>query len=364
MQKRKKRLGDYAKYKTIKDRGEKPDKKVQEQGEQFLALNDTLKDELPKLFALTAKLVEACQKNLVVIQTHWHHIWLTKMKTILDGPQIPKQWSDIVHSFQSDFSFPEAQALGLGICNGSILADASNFLSPSVTLNNTESSAAKRPSTVASSNRTLSSDQGQAIPTPDFNNRHSGSFTPASFANGRMSNENQRPVTSHTGQRLRSSSGISNRPGIFTPTASHQDARTSSTHGPYIPTRISNPTASHRPSDSPTSFPRFSVDSRRPTSGSTYYSATAGLAKTGSSSPAMRYSGVFSSAVPMADSLNGTRPTSPLQTVGGAQELRVLFLAASLFEFSIDRTRQEAGYPYLTYVSGEVSAVHCARCRH
>jgi hypothetical protein len=32
----------------------------------------------------------------------------------------------------------------------------------------------------------------------------------------------------------------------------------------------------------------------------------------------------------------------------------VLFLAASLFEFNIDRARKEAGYPYLTYVPGEI----------
>lgn len=48
------------------------------------------------------------------------------------------------------------------------------------------------------------------------------------------------------------------------------------------------------------------------------------------------------------------------QTEGDGEEntgsgYRVLFLAASLFEFNIDRSRKEAGYPYLTYVPGEVS---------
>lgn len=32
----------------------------------------------------------------------------------------------------------------------------------------------------------------------------------------------------------------------------------------------------------------------------------------------------------------------------------VLFLAASIYEFNIDRARREAGYPYLTYVAGEI----------
>lgn len=43
---------------------------------------------------------------------------------------------------------------------------------------------------------------------------------------------------------------------------------------------------------------------------------------------------------------------------GGGQsqsQYKTLFLAASLFEFNIDRSRKEAGYPYLTYVPGEVS---------
>ena len=39
----------------------------------------------------------------------------------------------------------------------------------------------------------------------------------------------------------------------------------------------------------------------------------------------------------------------PTKTHGG-----VLFLAASVYEFNIDRARKEAGYPYLTYVAGEI----------
>ena len=35
----------------------------------------------------------------------------------------------------------------------------------------------------------------------------------------------------------------------------------------------------------------------------------------------------------------------------------VLYLAASLFEFNISATKSEAGYPYLTYQAGEVSAL-------
>jgi len=41
-------------------------------------------------------------------------------------------------------------------------------------------------------------------------------------------------------------------------------------------------------------------------------------------------------------------------TATGRQDFPVLFLAASLFEFNIDRSRKESGYPYLTYVPGEI----------
>jgi hypothetical protein len=36
------------------------------------------------------------------------------------------------------------------------------------------------------------------------------------------------------------------------------------------------------------------------------------------------------------------------------EDTAVLFVAASLFEFNIDKARQEGGYPYLVYTQGEV----------
>ena len=51
------------------------------------------------------------------------------------------------------------------------------------------------------------------------------------------------------------------------------------------------------------------------------------------------------------DSSDSVRATSPKPI---PSNMTVLFVCASLFEFSIDKTRREAGYPYLTYVQGEV----------
>jgi hypothetical protein len=53
----------------------------------------------------------------------------------------------------------------------------------------------------------------------------------------------------------------------------------------------------------------------------------------------------------MPDSREGSpNPSRP----SSSHSVSVLFLAASLFEFNIDKARKEAGYPYLTYVPGEV----------
>lgn len=67
-------------------------------------------------------------------------------------------------------------------------------------------------------------------------------------------------------------------------------------------------------------------------------------------SPGGRYSGFFSSAMPMSDHPQETT-AAEAET---SKEPAVLFLAASIYEFNIDRARREAGYPYLTYVAGEI----------
>ena len=62
--------------------------------------------------------------------------------------------------------------------------------------------------------------------------------------------------------------------------------------------------------------------------------------------------GAFSSAMPMDEPgpLSPNEESQPISEDG----FNVLFLAASLFEFNIDKERREAGFPYLTYVQGEV----------
>ncbi|KAK1093508.1 hypothetical protein LTR48_002195, partial [Friedmanniomyces endolithicus] len=77
--KRKRRIVDYAKCKSIEKRGEKPDRKVVEASEMYEALNDQLKIELPKLYGLTASLVQGCLTCFLEIQLKWYNLWERKL---------------------------------------------------------------------------------------------------------------------------------------------------------------------------------------------------------------------------------------------------------------------------------------------
>ena len=359
MQKRNKRVMDYARFKAIKDRGDKLDKKTAEQGEQFIAVNDTLKEELPKLFSLTGKLVEACLNNFIQLQLQWQAIWKRKLAQAVDDLKVPSNAIEIVSAFTGDFQFVEAQVLSLGICNGSMLADAANlvgFLSPATTLNGEEMAASRQtPSMEYPKHRTtsVSSDLSPVLPQPDFGGRENGSFF-GNMASGSASTSNIE-IT----RRMRASSAVSQNNSPQTPDIPGSYRSYSNSTTPSNPPRRPN-TATGRSSLQSPSFNRPSVDSpdyarmseqaipfvNRPPSGQTYPQ----VVPPRSSSPAVRYSGLFSSALPMSDS---PRTESPVE-VNPRRDFKVLFLAASVYEFNIDRARREAGYPYLTYVAGEV----------
>jgi dynamin-binding protein len=388
MQKRNKRLLDYARFKAIKDRGEKPDKKLAEQGEQFIAINETLKEELPKLFALTGKLVEACLNNFVQLQLQWNVIWRRKLSQAIDDCKVPGQISDIVDSFAGDFAFFEAQVLSLGICNGSMLAEAVNlvsFLSPTTTVNGDGTASPRQVSSLDLTKRrtlSISSDRSPMLPQPDFGARNFGVENGLQLAAGALTPLTQESST----RRVRASSAVSSQ-GPRTPEmpGSYRSCFNGSTPISARPiTSISRTITEPSPS-----LPRSSLDASsvnrlsgeaalvsRPHSGSTYppsgpsgppadsaslqpghdtsqhHSSQIGHdAHQRNSSPSSRFSGFFSSAMPMSDSPPEQAPPEP----EGRKEFNVIFLAASVYEFNIDRARKEAGYPYLTYVAGEVS---------
>lgn len=369
MQKREKRVADYSRFKVTKERGDKPDKKTVEQGEQFLAVNDTLKEELPKLFALTGKLVEACLNNFVQLQLQWQVIWRRKLSQAIDDHKLPSNVQDIIGAFMGDFAIFEAQVLSLGVCNGSLLNDAANFLSPSSTFNGDDGASQRQPSLELSRRRTISisSEKSPVLPKPDFGTRGSGSFfTPGEGVQpmpvGPSPSHTSNYIEPNRGMRANSTlSGHSPRtpevPGSYHSYSNNSTPVNTTPGRPSVaaPRILTEPSPSlARPSADSSSVSRLSDDSTRigRESGSTY--PTSGTSSQNrANSPSSRYSGFFSSAMPMSDS---PRDQSPAQSQA-QKEFNVIFLAASVYEFNIDRARKEAGYPYLTYVAGEVSLV-------
>lgn len=391
MQKRNKRLMDYARFKAIKDRGDKPDKKTTEQGEQFVALNVTLKEELPRLFALTAKLMEACLGSFVQIQTNWFSLLQKKLGYAID--RLPDDLNQIVSEWSGDFSFSEAQVLSLGVCNGSMLADAINLVNFNTPETGADMTSPPRTSTLNSSSnpRTTSFDSG-ASPKISYDlGSTNGSFmtSPAHPAEALQQQRvaNSRPNSSHRSllaNRTRTNSAVSGRGSV--PHA-HAEivANTQSLQAMTSPRRsnvqlnapLERPTNHESPS-----LPRLSLDT--PSLGDLMPNTSMGTGNEAENntatdnqppSPNSRYTGFFSSAMPMSDSPLPSSPSAginpapaPNHTTTAAaaatvptedpsappQKINVLFIAASMFEFNIDRARREAGYPYLTYVAGEI----------
>ncbi|KAL5336057.1 hypothetical protein BJX70DRAFT_373748 [Aspergillus crustosus] len=330
MKKRDKRLMDYARFKTIKARGDKVDKKTTEQADQFVALNETLKDELPKLYSLTAKLMEACLKNFVQIQTTWYILLQKKIGPLIDS--FPENVQKIVDDWTTRFNFSESQVLSLGICNGSLLADTVNLVNFNTPSTAPGVSSPRRPSTVhSSSTRTMEespkvshdfSASNQSFQSPSMDSQSQVSFgrhRADSAYSGRPAPETSELPRSQVLQQVTSSSAAS----VALPqtqTESFPSLPRLNLESPFLADVIPSSSSDH------------AADENHPTS------------------PAGRYSGFFSSAMPMSD--------SPQELAGAeynpTKEPTVLFLAASIYEFNIDRARREAGYPYLTYVAGEI----------
>ena len=316
MRKRDKRLPEYARYKAIKDRGDKPDKKTTEQGEQFLALNETLKDELPKLYSLTAKLMSACLKNFIRTQTAWFSALQLKIGNHVD---FPGDLQRLVNDFNSDHHLMEARMQELSTCNGSMLAHSLNLVPLSPTESNVQSP--RRPSTV-NSGKTRPGSMTDDSPnmSRDF------SIGSQSFQSPQMEPQSGRS------SRYRADSTLSSRVVSDTPNQMLQQAISSPNSGRNSTSAEPFP-----------SLPQLSLD--------TPFLADV-INSTHNSQPtspvADRYSGFFSSAMPMSDNTPETAPNQPRPNGPAA-----LFCAASLYDFNID-ARTEGGYPYLTYASGDV----------
>jgi hypothetical protein len=346
--KRKKRVADYARLQAMQQKGQKPDAKTVDAAEVYEALNEQLKLDLPRLYALQSELVRACLNTHVYLQTQWWWLWKEKLAPVVDFAYA--RYGEIEPAFNEEYDFVHSQILMLGVCNGSMLADAANFLSPQSTLIGDETissqASTRRPSVLPNGYRTMStSSESQPLFTPSDVNR---SFMTSAMAS---------PVISEAGQtgfygRMRSSSSQSTRGRAPSMTAAQNGSLPPSRVPSVVPkasfaaNRSSN---AQRPADLKSMSSRVSLDTAKHSPSVRPGSAVSAQHQLSAQEPP--YSGMFSSAMPMSDAPVSPGPLSPQHA---PLDTPVMFVAASLFEFNIDRARREAGYPYLTYVEGEV----------
>ncbi|KAH6975803.1 hypothetical protein EDB80DRAFT_740174 [Ilyonectria destructans] len=175
MKKRQKRRVDFERYEQLKRSGKNARAKLKERVEQYEALNDTLKKELPKLSALTEKVGNICLGNFVNTQANWYAIWKEKMKVVLGEkcPDMP-DLKDVVAAFHRDHPYAQEQLANIRILNPAYRGR----ISQSTTRSTDEAASLKirpRPLDAESRGRGLSinGDQAPSLPPPDFK-RNSG----------------------------------------------------------------------------------------------------------------------------------------------------------------------------------------------
>ncbi|EXJ64831.1 hypothetical protein A1O7_01169 [Cladophialophora yegresii CBS 114405] len=358
IQKREKRLLDYNQFKNKRDRGEKVDKKMTERMEQWEALNLEAKERMKRLLGSTADLVHACQANLIQLHLNWLGMCRQKFSAAIDIPLDKVDSSDIVKDWQEDFDYQEATALTFSICNGSLLAEAVNmisFLTPGSMQNGEESP--RQPSWNSMKRAISANEEIPPFPIRDHHHRNSGGpfssqsddrteWSSSTFANG----------------RIRTGSAASGRPPKTPDTASRGVSASLHTVDSLNPSRPG--TSPGLPADSAKSAPRLSLEAPFPSLGelltespvtlrhvstSSFYTAAPGPSQSQPHLPAPGGGNVFSSAMPMEEHPRSTRATPQPR-----EEPGVLFTAASVYEFNIDRSRQQGGFRYLTYVTGEI----------
>ena len=334
MRKRHTRLTEYSRLRAAKIRGDKLDKKAVEQIEEFDAVNETLKDELPKLSKLSVRLMEACLKNFLQVQTSWWGVLQKKMGPYVES--FPDDLQKVISDWNSDYSFSEAQVLSLGICNGALLAETGNFMNFNAPAAGTNMSSPRRPSTVNSSTKRPGS---IAENSPKVSHEYSVSQL---FNSPQMNRNSTSSIT-----RQRADSTLSGRPLPDTPDVSRSELLQQVTNSA---TGSISQTLTKTESDSFPSLPQLTLDTP-------FLADVMGASSTDNNdnltSPTAPYTGFFSSAMPMYDGPSDIEPTR-MNDGNSSKEPQVLFLAASIYEFNIDRARREAGYPYLTYLAGEI----------
>ncbi|KFY94016.1 hypothetical protein V498_04118 [Pseudogymnoascus sp. VKM F-4517 (FW-2822)] len=314
LKKRNKRRPDFQRFETLKSQNKKIDEKLAEQVEQYTALNDTLKLELPKLSSLNENLKDVCLARLITTQVAWYSIWNDKLKTVLEQNELPKDVNDILDKFTRDFKHQDAKAQSMGILNGSTVASARGRLSQSTARDDEVSLKSKsRSSTVNNRTRGLStqSESTTLDQTPKSMDQPRASL---------VSNSASLAVAlgGRPDARMSVESGDRPRPSGESAHSGHRSLFES----PYTPTRWAE----------------------------------------GLPPPEPSFSDAFNSALPWSSTTDSSQTDTSRRSSRAPSDNRdfarasynILYVVASLHEFNIEATKTEAGYPYLTYEDGEI----------
>lgn len=298
----------------MKSQNRKIDEKLAEQVEQYTALNDTLKLELPKLSALNETLKDVCLARLITTQVAWYSIWNDKLKTVLEQNELPKDVNDILDKFSRDFKHQDAKAQAMGILNGTTVASARGRHSQSTARDDEVSLKSKsRASTINNRTRGLSTQSEATVPDQaqkgTEQSRASLSANTASLAVA---------LGGRPDARLSVESSDRPRPSGESANSAHRSLFESA----YTPTRWAE----------------------------------------GLPPPEPSFSDAFNSALPWSNANDESQNDTSRRSSRAPSDNRdfprtsynILYVVASLHEFNIEATKTEAGYPYLTYEDGEV----------
>ncbi|KAL3962068.1 hypothetical protein ACCO45_003591 [Purpureocillium lilacinum] len=319
MKKRQKRRLDYERSELLKRAGKSVDPKLRELVEQYEALNDTLKKELPMLSSLTERVGNICLGNFVNIQASWYGTWKDKMKTVLgDSPEMP-ELDEVVATFQRDFPYAHEQVMSIGILNPARWGTwARNSQSTTTSLDDSTLRSRSRPSDVEARDRELSmiSDTAPSLPPTDLGRRRSGSLTGSTgLGNGSAPNPHQYYYRDYY-------SGLQSQQGNFASPRSPELAGSSRSAGGTGRRRRDQALVAHR-RDSATTY----NSSHQP-------------------QESRRFSNLFHSALPLPDGAEESQRSSRASSRErrrASDGYNILWLAASLFEFNIATTKHEGG---------------------
>ncbi|EFQ29318.1 RhoGEF domain-containing protein [Colletotrichum graminicola M1.001] len=338
MKKRAKRRLDYERAEQLKKGGKTPDPRLKELVEQYDALNETLKKELPQLSALTERIGNICLGNFVNIQANWYNIWVEKVKKVTGEIGPPQDIPDIVSTFQRDYKYAQELFTTIGILNPAYKGRTSQ--STTASTEDLTSKLRPRPVEISSPRGrglSVNGDHAPILPTPDFAKRHSGQFTLS---------PSTAPLSPHQFYyRDYYAGAAAQRPSVTASPVTGDQSPVPRANFPLPSTRPGTG-QSHNTNGLPRQSSESTANNRRDSNPSHQ-----------SGSESRRFSGLFHSALPMPDgveeSQRSSRASSRERTPAG-NGYNVLWLAASLFEFNIETTKHEAGYPYLTYQAGEI----------